>query len=78
VHKAELLGTESDVSVPLMVRMPKAAGGMGFYEWKEKGYPSFSKLGASDAKKKTPPRLPSWGQLSRMVLAKLGLQSTRR
>lgn len=42
VHKADLLGTEEDVSVPLMVRMPKAARGMSFYEWKEKGHPSFS------------------------------------
>lgn len=42
VHKAELLGTETDIEVPLMVRMPKAANGMSFYEWKEKGYPSFN------------------------------------
>ncbi|KAK3303903.1 uncharacterized protein B0T15DRAFT_534937 [Chaetomium strumarium] len=76
VHKAALLGTDSDVSVPLMVRMPKAAGGMGFYEWKEKGYPSFSKLGASAGKSSS--RLPSWAQLSRMVLAKVGLQRKRR
>ncbi|KAK4108053.1 hypothetical protein N656DRAFT_680162, partial [Canariomyces notabilis] len=41
VHKAELLGTREDVTVPLMVRMPKMAGGMSFYEWKEKGYPRF-------------------------------------
>ncbi|KAK4462283.1 hypothetical protein QBC42DRAFT_201509 [Cladorrhinum samala] len=44
VHKAEVLGTETDIEVPLMVRMPKAANGMGFYEWKEKGYPSFNQV----------------------------------
>ncbi|KAK3988933.1 hypothetical protein QBC44DRAFT_328460 [Cladorrhinum sp. PSN332] len=42
VHKAELLGTETDLEVPLMVRMPKAARGMSFYEWKEKGFPPFN------------------------------------
>lgn len=42
VHKAETLGTATDISVPLMVKMPKSAGGMSFYEWKEKGYPKFN------------------------------------
>ncbi|KAL1847681.1 hypothetical protein VTK73DRAFT_10293 [Phialemonium thermophilum] len=41
VHKAEVLGTDKDIEVPLMVRMPSAAKGMGFYEWREKGYPRF-------------------------------------
>ncbi|KAK3298101.1 putative GNAT family acetyltransferase [Chaetomium fimeti] len=49
VHKAELLGTEKDVVVPLMVRMPKRAGGMTFREWREKGYPDFGKLGTPAA-----------------------------
>ncbi|KAL0471165.1 hypothetical protein QR685DRAFT_276520 [Neurospora intermedia] len=42
VHKAETLGTEEDVVVPLVVRMPSSANGMSFYEWKEKGYPNFN------------------------------------
>lgn len=41
VHKAEVLGTDSDITIPLMVRMPSAAKGLGFYEWKEQGYPRF-------------------------------------
>ena len=36
VHKAELMGTETDIEVPLMVRMPACAGGMTFKEWLEK------------------------------------------
>lgn len=40
VHKAEVLGTESDIVVPLMVRMPSAAG-MTFDEWRDKGYTPF-------------------------------------
>lgn len=42
VHKAEVLGTPIDVTVPLMVRMPSAAGGMSFEEWRLKGYPKFT------------------------------------
>ncbi|KAL2131960.1 hypothetical protein VTI74DRAFT_4415 [Chaetomium olivicolor] len=72
VHKAELLGTEEDITVPLMVRMPKSAGGMSFYEWKEKGYPSFSNIGVQTGTSGFP--LPTWGQLFKMMLAKLGLQ----
>ncbi|KAM0460887.1 hypothetical protein ACHAO4_001683 [Trichoderma viride] len=45
VHKAEVLGTENDIEVPLMIRMPSLAGGMSFTEWKAKGYPEF---GSSD------------------------------
>lgn len=44
-HKAEVLGTEQDIEVPLMVKMPSLAGGMSFAEWKSKGYPE---LGGSD------------------------------
>ena len=42
VHSAEVLGTETDIEVPLMVRMPSGAGGIDFYDWKAKGYPPFS------------------------------------
>ena len=42
VHKAETLGTPVDVTVPLMIRMPSAAGGMSFDEWRQKGYPKFT------------------------------------
>lgn len=52
VHKAETLGTETDITVPLMVRMPKSANGMSFYEWKEKGFPSFNAPTAASKKQK--------------------------
>lgn len=42
VHKAEVLGTPTDVTVPLMIRMPSAAGGMSFEEWRSQGYPKFT------------------------------------
>lgn len=42
VHKAELLGTKEDISVPLMVLMPSCAG-QTFEEWRAKGYPAWSK-----------------------------------
>ncbi|EXJ78795.1 hypothetical protein A1O1_09197 [Capronia coronata CBS 617.96] len=41
VHSKELLGTEEDIEVPLMVRMPSSANGMSFDEWRAKGYPPF-------------------------------------
>ncbi|KZZ98783.1 Acyl-CoA N-acyltransferase [Moelleriella libera RCEF 2490] len=41
VHKAEVLGIEDDVSVPLMVKMPSAARGLTFEEWRRTGYPDF-------------------------------------
>ena len=41
VHTKETLGTPDDVVVPLVVRMPKGAGGMSFQEWRDKGYPKF-------------------------------------
>lgn len=40
VHKAEDVGTDADVEVPLMVRMPSSAG-ITFEEWRQRG---FSKL----------------------------------
>lgn len=36
VHKAEVMGTESDIEVPLMARMPSCAGGTTFKEWLQK------------------------------------------
>jgi len=39
VHKGELFGQEDDIVVPLVIKMPSAANGMTFYEWREKGYP---------------------------------------
>lgn len=44
VHDAALLGTDEDIVVPLMVRMPSCAQGMTFKEWRETGYPEFTKL----------------------------------
>lgn len=41
IHSKEVLGTEEDIEVPLMVRMPSAAGGLSFEEWRESGYPSW-------------------------------------
>lgn len=41
VHKAEVMGTKEDIEVPLMVRMPSAAKGMTFREWRAKGYPEY-------------------------------------
>ena len=40
VHKPEVFGTEKDVVVPLMVKMPSAAKGITFEEWAAKGYPA--------------------------------------
>lgn len=42
VHSADVLGTEKDIEVPLMVRMPSGAGGIDFYDWKAQGYPPFA------------------------------------
>ncbi|KAH0835270.1 hypothetical protein AYO21_10695 [Fonsecaea monophora] len=41
IHSKELTQTEEDIDVPLMVRMPPCAKGMGFEEWRAKGYPAF-------------------------------------
>ncbi|KAH8674206.1 hypothetical protein BX600DRAFT_509392 [Xylariales sp. PMI_506] len=38
VHKAETLGTQTDIEVPLMVMMPSYAN-MTFDEWRANGYP---------------------------------------
>jgi ribosomal protein S18 acetylase RimI-like enzyme len=38
VHKAEIMGTPTDIEVPLMVKMPSAAGGITFDEWRAKDY----------------------------------------
>lgn len=43
IHKAEVLGTAEDIEVPLMVKMPAAAKGLTFAEWREKGYPAWEK-----------------------------------
>lgn len=43
VHKAEVLGTEQDITVPLMVKMPSIAGGLTFAQWRAAGYPEFGK-----------------------------------
>lgn len=34
------LGSD-DLKIPIMVKMPSAAKGMTFEEWKEKGFPDF-------------------------------------
>lgn len=41
VHEAALMGTEEDIVVPLMVRMPSQAKGMTFVEWRGRGYPEY-------------------------------------
>lgn len=43
VHSPELMGTDAPVEVPLMVKMPRAAGGMSFKDWRAAGYPAFGK-----------------------------------
>ncbi|KAK0718650.1 hypothetical protein B0T26DRAFT_856340 [Lasiosphaeria miniovina] len=53
VHKADVLGADEDIVVPLMVRMPSAAKGTTFYEWKALGYPSWKELAATKAAKAT-------------------------
>lgn len=44
IHSKEVLGTDDDIEVPLMVRMPAAAGQMSFEDWQELGYPSWDKV----------------------------------
>ncbi|KAI5860446.1 acyl-CoA N-acyltransferase [Durotheca rogersii] len=39
IQKAEATGFETDIEVPLMVRLPSKAGGISFKEWADKGYP---------------------------------------
>lgn len=43
VHKAKVLGSEKDIEVPLMVKMPACAG-VGFEEWKEGGFGEWRKV----------------------------------
>jgi hypothetical protein len=38
IHKPEVTGEESDVEVPLLVKMPSLAGGVGFKDWAANGY----------------------------------------
>lgn len=44
VHEAALLGTDEDIVVPLMVKMPSSAKGLTFKEWRESGYPEFTSV----------------------------------
>lgn len=44
IHSKEVLGTDEDIEVPLMVRMPSAAGELSFEEWQELGYPSWDQI----------------------------------
>jgi hypothetical protein len=44
IHSKEVLGTEEDIEVPLMVRMPAAAGQLSFEDWQDLGYPSWDKV----------------------------------
>jgi hypothetical protein len=53
VHKAETLGTPSDIEVPLMVKMPSVAAGMTFEEWRRNGYPAFGKRQPVEQPKET-------------------------
>jgi hypothetical protein len=48
VQKKEVLNTDADIEVPLMVRMPSFAG-MTFYEWRERGYPALENPEVSSA-----------------------------
>lgn len=38
VHSAEARGKDEAAEVPLVVRMPKAAGGIKFKDWSEAGF----------------------------------------
>ncbi|KAK9422937.1 hypothetical protein SUNI508_04604 [Seiridium unicorne] len=42
VHKKDILGTEADIEVSLMVRMPSFAD-ITFDEWRAQGYPDFER-----------------------------------
>lgn len=54
VHSGEVLGTDHDVEVPLMVVMPKCAKGMSFDEWRERGYPAWDTIPAVEKPKSQP------------------------
>ena len=40
-HSAELMGTETSIEVPLMVKMPAIAGDLSFKNWRAAGFPAF-------------------------------------
>jgi hypothetical protein len=44
VHSAALMRTETDIEVPLMVKMPAAAGGATYKQWAAAGFPALSEL----------------------------------
>lgn len=44
VHSPELMGTPTAIEVPLMVKMPAAAAGITFKDWRAAGYPAFSEV----------------------------------
>jgi len=52
VHKKELLGTPTDIEVPLMVWMPSGAAGLSFDEWRESGYPSWETVAKTNEARK--------------------------
>jgi len=52
VHSKEVLGTPTDIEVPLMVWMPSGAGGLSFDEWRESGYPSWEAVAKTNEAKK--------------------------
>ncbi|KAI1844477.1 hypothetical protein JX265_010028 [Neoarthrinium moseri] len=70
VHKKEVLGTDEDIEVPLMVRMPSYAN-MTFDQWRERGYPDFEKPGLSTGSGSHIPVLG--GLISRVVKMLTGL-----
>lgn len=41
VHSPEVTGEKEPIEVPLMVKMPSAAKGLTFEEWRAKGFPAF-------------------------------------
>ncbi|KAG9237422.1 acyl-CoA N-acyltransferase [Amylocarpus encephaloides] len=43
VHKADVLGTEEDITVPLVIRFPSYAGNITYEDWKAQGFPVFKK-----------------------------------
>lgn len=40
VHRPEVTGMTEGIEVPLMVRMPSAAGGVTYEEWAKRGFPA--------------------------------------
>lgn len=64
VHKKETLGTEADIEVPLMVRMPSFSK-LTFEEWREQGYPDFERPPQASL---TWPHIPILGGLLQRVV----------